>query len=76
MSTIKVGLVQQMCDGDRTNNIAKSIDGIRQCAKQGAQLIVLQELHTGIYFCQVEDPEIFDLAEPIPIHRRIQQSSC
>lgn len=66
MSTIKVGLVQQMCDGDRTNNIAKSIDGIRQCAKQGAQLIVLQELHTGIYFCQVEDPEIFDLAEPIP----------
>jgi N-carbamoylputrescine amidase len=66
MSTIKVGLVQQMCDGDRTNNMAKSIDGIRQCAKQGAQLIVLQELHTGIYFCQVEDPEIFDLAESIP----------
>ncbi|MCA0334556.1 MAG: carbon-nitrogen hydrolase [Bacteroidetes bacterium] len=63
---MKVGLVQQMCDGDRTNNMAKSIDGIRQCAKQGAQLIVLQELHTGIYFCQVEDPEIFDLAESIP----------
>ena len=66
MSIIKVGLVQQKCDGDRTNNIAKSIDGIRQCAKQGAQLIVLQELHTGKYFCQVEDPEIFDLAESIP----------
>lgn len=66
MSTIKVGLVQQTCDSDRANNIAKSISGIRRCAEQGAQLIVLQELHTGIYFCQVEDPEVFDLAESIP----------
>jgi len=66
MSNLKVGLVQQSCDRNRENNIAKSIAGIRACAAQGAQLVVLQELHTGIYFCQAEETEMFNLAETIP----------
>lgn len=66
MKIIKVGLVQQKCSNDRADSIARSIKGIRACAGDGAELVVLQELHTGIYFCQVEDPDIFDLAEPIP----------
>jgi len=39
---------------------------IRDCARQGAELVVLQELHNGLYFCQIEDPALFDQAEPIP----------
>lgn len=66
MKTLTVGLVQQSCSSDRAANIAKSIAGIRACAAQGARLVVLQELHTGIYFCQAEDVRMFDLAEPIP----------
>lgn len=66
MNQLKVGIVQQSCGRDRMENIQKSLDGIKACAEQGAQLVVLQELHTGIYFCQVEDTEMFDLALPIP----------
>ncbi len=66
MSILKVGIVQQSCDRNRENNIAKSIAGIRECAANGAQLVVLQELHTGIYFCQAEETDMFDLAETIP----------
>jgi len=66
MSLLKTGIVQQSCSTDREENISKSIAGIRDCAAQGAELVILQELHTGIYFCQVEDVEKFDLAEPIP----------
>jgi N-carbamoylputrescine amidase len=65
-ATLKIGLVQQVCSEDRTSNLATSIAGIRAAAKQGAQLVLLQELHTGVYFCQVEDTQRFDLAEPIP----------
>ena len=64
--TLKVGLVQQRCTTDRDANLARSIDGIREAASQGAKLVLLQELHTGPYFCQTEDPEVFDLAETIP----------
>lgn len=63
---LKVGLVQQACSEDKQDNIRKSIEGIAACAAQGAQLVVLQELHTGIYFCQAEDTEKFNMAEPIP----------
>lgn len=63
---LKVGLVQQACSEDKAENIRKSIEGIAACAAQGAQLVVLQELHTGIYFCQAEDTEKFNMAEPIP----------
>lgn len=63
---LNVGLVQQSCIADREANIEKSIAAIRRCAAQGAQLVALQELHTGLYFCQTEDTEQFELAEPIP----------
>lgn len=66
MSVIKVGLVQQSCSGDKKANVEKSVQGIAACVAQGAQLVVLQELHCGIYFCQAEDIAMFDLAEPIP----------
>jgi N-carbamoylputrescine amidase len=66
MGILKTGLVQQSCSNDREANIRRSLDGIQACAEKGAELVVLQELHTGIYFCQAEDTTMFDLAEPIP----------
>ena len=66
MSKLKVGLVQQSCTADREANIEKSIAAIRRCVAQGAQLVALQELHTSLYFCQTENPALFNLAEPIP----------
>ncbi len=63
---LKVGLVQQSCTDDTSANLAKSIASIRQAAAAGAQLVVLQELHRGLYFCQQEDVDQFNLAEPIP----------
>ncbi len=63
---LKIGIVQQSCTESREENIEKSLKGIRECAAQGAELVVLQELHTGIYFCQAEDTEKFNMAEPIP----------
>lgn len=66
MNTLKVGIVQQSCSTDRLANIEKSLKGIEACAKDGAQLVILQELHTGIYFCQAEDTDKFDMALPIP----------
>lgn len=66
MSKLKIGIVQQKCVEDKATNIAKSLEGIKACVAQGAELVVLQELHTGIYFCQAEDTCMFDLAEPIP----------
>ncbi|ANW96324.1 acyltransferase [Wenyingzhuangia fucanilytica] len=66
MSKLNVGIVQQICTTNKQDNIDKSIAGIKQCAKDGAELVVLQELHTGIYFCQAEEVDMFDWAEPIP----------
>ncbi len=63
---IKVGIIQQANTKDlRTNlmNLAKSIEA---CAAHGAQLVVLQELHNSLYFCQTENTQLFDLAEPVP----------
>ena len=65
-ATLKVGLVQQTCTEDRERNLSASLDGVRQAARQGARLVLLQELHTGVYFCQTEDTRRFDMAEPIP----------
>jgi N-carbamoylputrescine amidase len=64
--SLKVGLVQQRCIADRAANLRESIKGIREAAKQGAKLVLLQELHTGLYFCQTEDTHVFDQAESIP----------
>lgn len=66
MSKLKVGIVQQSNTDDQAANIEKSRQGIRACAADGAQLVILQELHTGIYFCQAEDVGKFDMAESIP----------
>jgi len=66
MSKLIVGLVQQSCSAERSENIDKSIKGIREAATRGASLVVLQELHTGLYFCQSEDTAVFDQAETIP----------
>lgn len=63
---MKIGFVQQSCSTDKQANIQKSIAGIADCAARGAELVVLQELHCGIYFCQAEEVGMFDLAEPIP----------
>jgi len=66
MTILKAAMIQQSCGTDRNANLEKSSGMIREAAASGAKLVVLQELHTGPYFCQVEDPQLFDLAEPIP----------
>ena len=63
---MKIGLIQQSNSANRSENVAKLELNIRACAEQGAELIVMQELHNGLYFCQTEDPAVFDLAETIP----------
>lgn len=63
---MKVGIVQQSNTNDIQKNIEKSLHGIAACKQQGAELVVLQELHCGIYFCQAEETDLFDLAHPIP----------
>ena len=64
--TMKIGLVQQSNTVDRADNRTRLRAGIRKAASEGAELVVLQELHNGLYFCQVEDTACFDQAEPIP----------
>ena len=66
MSKLIVGLVQQACSAEREPTVSKTIAGIREAVERGAGLVVLQELHTGPYFCQTEDTGRFDLAETIP----------
>ena len=65
-ANLTVALVQQSNSDNVEQNMAKSIAGIRDAASQGAQLMVLQELHRSLYFCQTEDVDVFDLAETIP----------
>lgn len=66
MKELKIGILQQHNVADRKINMTRLAEGIVDLAKRGAQLIVLQELHNSLYFCQVEDVDNFDLAEPIP----------
>ncbi len=66
MGYLKVGMVQMSCSPDIQANIEKLKKNIRQCAALGAQLVVLQELHNSVYFCQTENASLCDLAEPIP----------
>ena len=63
---MKIGFLQQANSADTHQNILRLSEGIADLAKRGAELIVLQELHNSLYFCQVEDVNNFDLAEPIP----------
>ena len=63
---MNVGLLQLHNTADIANNKQRLAEGIIDLAHRGAELIVLQELHNSLYFCQVEDVDLFDLAEPIP----------
>ncbi len=66
MTTLKAALIQQKYSGDPVETFANTVAMIESAAGAGAKLILLQELHKGPYFCQVEDPQLFDLAETIP----------
>jgi len=66
MRTIKVGMVQQHCTEDVKANVSALETRIREAAAAGAQLVVLQELHNSLYFCQTEDAALCDLAESVP----------
>ena len=66
MKKIKIGFLQQHNVADQQLNITRLASGIANLAEHGAQLIVLQELHNSLYFCQTENVKLFDLAEPIP----------
>lgn len=63
---MKIGIIQQHNVADIEDNKRRLAGGIREVAEQGAELVVLQELHNSLYFCQVEKVDNFDLAEPIP----------
>ena len=63
---INVGLVQQQNGADANDNRQRLVKNINLCADRGAQMVVLQELHNTQYFCQTENVDLFDLAEPIP----------
>ena len=66
MKELKIGFLQQHNTADTKDNLLRLAEGISDLAKRGAQLIVLQELHNSLYFCQTENVDNFDLSEPIP----------
>ena len=66
MNTLKIGIIQQANTADRAANKQRLAQKIEELSKNGAQLIVLQELHNGLYFCQTEEVSVFDPAESIP----------
>lgn len=63
---LKVGIIQQANTANHSDNKRRLKEAIRQVASEGAELVVLQELHNGLYFCQTEDVDTFDEAESIP----------
>ena len=63
---MKIGYIQQHNTADVNDNMQRLAQGVRSLARRGAELVVLQELHNSLYFCQVEDVDNFNLAEPIP----------
>jgi N-carbamoylputrescine amidase len=65
-SILRTGLVQHAVGADLAETRARTEEGIRDAAGRGARLVLLQELHQSSYFCKVEDPTLFDLAEPVP----------
>ena len=66
MKQLNVGIIQQHNTADRDDNRRRLAEGIKSLAAKGAELVVLQELHNGLYFCQTENVDLFDQAEPIP----------
>lgn len=63
---MKIGIIQQACSSSKDSNMQKLAESIRDLASKGARLIVMQELHNTLYFCQTENTQLFDLAEPVP----------
>ena len=61
-----VGLVQMRCATNAEENLSRAIDKIREASARGAQIISLHELFRSEYFCRKEDPDLFNLAEPVP----------
>ena len=66
MKQLNIGIIQQHNTADRELNRQRLAESIRALAAKGAELVVLQELHNGLYFCQTENVDLFDQAEPIP----------
>jgi N-carbamoylputrescine amidase len=66
MGKVNIGIVQMSCVREKSANMKKAVEKIREAAAKGAQIICLQELFTSLYFCDVEDYDNFSLAEPIP----------
>ena len=66
MRKINIGIIQQHNVADVADNQHRLAQKIEQLAAQGAQLVVLQELHNALYFCQTENVDLFDLAESVP----------
>src|SRR5690242_13573333 len=62
----KIGLVQMSCSSDPDSNLQKAIDGVREAAARGAEIVCLQELFRSQYFCREENAELFNLAETVP----------
>ncbi len=63
---MKIGIIQQQKTADKNNNISRIDIAVREAATNGAELVVLQELHNSLYFCQTENVDLCNLAEPIP----------
>ena len=63
---LNVAAIQQACSADKAASLATTEKLVREAAANGANLVVLQELHATLYFCQTEDTDVFELAEPIP----------
>lgn len=66
MKELKIGILQQHNVADTRTNMKRLAEGIADLAHRGAELVILQELHNSLYFCQTENVENFDLAEPVP----------
>ncbi len=63
---LTIGLIQHSCSDSPQHNLSATEDGVREAYAQGARLVLLQELHKTRYFCQTKDPDVFELAEPVP----------
>ena len=63
---MKIGIIQQACTAQVKENTTRLVENIKKASQQGAELVILQELHNSLYFCQVENTQNFDLAETIP----------
>src|SRR5260370_23487470 len=61
-----IGLVPMKCTKNAEENLAKAIEKVREASARGAQIISLHELFLGEYFCRTEDPELFNLSQPVP----------